>query len=509
MNSDLIVAIPESWRVELLISPELRASTLQEIERLGPGATILDWGDSLNAENPLILAALDQSIAELAVKLPPSLTSVGLLNVLQSGLWLSGAHRLLKNARSRNIDWIDPSRRCRHLPQDLVSYLTPALDRLERGPKKVSSTPMNQVIDRSKGQSGQPLRVALIGHVGNSVVVRGGLEVLLDEVAAALRRRGVVVVRRLDEAADRPDLFHFVGAFYGLSGAWRAAAGYPRALFPVLLRDDRTLAWWRSSVDRMRSRLPWSLLNARRRMLTEADLVIASSTGEEADAAALGARNTAVLRAGIDSRRFYEPPAPIENLPPPWRQRARTWQEKSRRLVSVGRLERRKNQMEIAEAGRRLDCHTLLIGRPSPTEPTYVQHLTKTPDGRLEVWLDPPRIVVDWALATSHVHALATRHETIGLVSLEAASAGCRPVAIDQPSSREYLLPFGVLAASPDPEDLSRAIDEAFARGRLQDAEKEPLARLSWDTLAGHLVDAYRSILEERASTERAAERQR
>jgi glycosyltransferase involved in cell wall biosynthesis len=168
-------------------------------------------------------------------------------------------------------------------------------------------------------------------------------------------------------------------------------------------------------------------------------------------------------------------------------------------LVSVGRFERRKNQLEIIRAAHRLGLAPLFIGRPNPTEPQYLSQLQATGDDRLDVWVDPPRAVVDWALAESQVHVLATRHETIGLVSLEAASLGARPVAIDQPTSRDYLLPFGELAASPDPADLTRAIERALQRGRLSEAEKALLGNLTWDAMAEVLEKHYRSILEKRA----------
>jgi glycosyltransferase involved in cell wall biosynthesis len=425
------------------------------------GFIILDWGDRLNENRPLILAALDLSTAELALKLEPFGRCVGLLNPLQRGFFPGGIRALLNRAQATHVKWIDTPSTDRLMPRDLLSYLEPALKRLHLGSADRTQSP--SVSPTLGAGSRTALSVAMIGHVGNSVLVRGGLEVLLDEVAAALGRRGIHVLRRLDEASATPDLFHFVGAFYGLSGAWEAAAGFPRVLFPVLLQSDQALAWWRRFADRARSRLPWSLLRSRRKMLEEADLVITSSAAEESDAKDLGARATAVLLGGVDQRRLTEAPSPLEKLPPEWQERARSWGNRDGRLVSVGR---------------------------------FVQ---ATGDDRLDVWVDPPRAVVDWALAESQVHVLATRHETIGLVSLEAASLGARPVAIDQPTSRDYLLPFGELAASPDPADLTRAIERALQRGRLSEAEKALLGNLTWDAMAEVLEKHYRSILEKRA----------
>jgi glycosyltransferase involved in cell wall biosynthesis len=337
--------------------------------------------------------------------------------------------------------------------------------------------------------------VALIGNIGNSVLVRGGLEVLFDATADALRRIGVRVLTRLEATDDVPDVFHFFGSFYGLEDAFDSAKGHPRVVSPLLLLSDDSLALWRAPLDVARSRLPWSMLNARHRMLRGADAVMPNSEEEAENSRRYGARSTDILRCGVDLDLFVPNPPPIDALPAEWRDRAARWAALGPRVISVGRFERRKNQVEVAQACAKLGLPVMFIGRRSPTEHGYADELRARSPNPEFLWEDAPWEVLRWAMASSNVHVLATRHETIGLVSLEAAATGARPVAVNQPTSREYLGRFGELSPSPEPAHLAAAIDRALRRGRLTESERALLEPLSWTTFARSTLAVYERVL--------------
>jgi glycosyltransferase involved in cell wall biosynthesis len=347
------------------------------------------------------------------------------------------------------------------------------------------------------------LTIALIGHAGNSVFVRGGLEVFVDAMADALSMHGVTAIRRLDQVGPSPDLSVFVGAYYGLAGAFEAAAGLPRVVIPLLLHPGSRPSGWRQMLDRGRSRLSGSLLYTRRRMLSDADLVIVHSESEAQDARSFGARRVEVIPAGIAAAHFDTRPPGADELDLAWQKRAQRWALREVRVVSVGRFERRKNQIETAAACERLGYPLLLIGRRSPTETAYFETLQNLAGPLVEVWEDPPSEVVRWALSASDVHVLASRHETTGLVSLEAAAAGCRPVALDYPVSREYIGGFGEFAPDAAPVRVADAIEAARRRGRLSERELRLVGTYSWSVIADRLVTAFRSVLPQRTDESR------
>lgn len=339
------------------------------------------------------------------------------------------------------------------------------------------------------------ITVALVGNIGNSVMVRGGLEVLLDATGDALQKIGVRVVRKLERGALKPDVFHFFGTFYGLEDAWDAAAGTPRVVSPLLLLADAALQWWRPFVDRARSRMPFSTLNARFRMLRQAEAVMPNSHEEAENSYAYGARQCDILRCGVDLDAFLPKPESVESLPTAWQDQARRWLKCSPRVISVGRYERRKNQVEVALACKQLGWPVMFIGRRSPTERAYADELRAASAFPEFVWEDAPLSVVRWAMASSEVHVLATRHETIGLVSLEAAASGARPVTITQPTSQEYFSSYGEFAPEPDPLVLAAAIARAMKRGRLSPDERRHLDPVSWTAFAKGTLAVYERVL--------------
>jgi len=341
-----------------------------------------------------------------------------------------------------------------------------------------------------------PLRIHVIGHVGNSLFVRGGLEVHLDEMAQELVRRGHLVDRSLGRATGKPDLVHFVGAFYGLGDAFRASEGIPRVVSPILLHDDNAIRSWRIDIDRWRGLVPGSLMAARRLMLREADLVIAHSASEADEARRWGASSVTVVPTGIFINRFVVDQCDMDSMGPEWSQRVKSFTEMSSpHIVSIGRFERRKNHLEVARACNELGAQLLVIGRRSPMELRWLDELAGLAGSNLIIWEDPPDSAVAAALAIADVHVLASRHETTGLVSLEAAAGGARPVAVDQSTAREYLGSFGVLASSHRPVDLADAIATALIRGRLSGNEHASVTAFDWESIGERLEAEYRSVV--------------
>ena len=78
------------------------------------------------------------------------------------------------------------------------------------------------------------LTVALVGNLGNSVMVRGGLEVLLDATAEALEKSGVRVLRALALGDPKPDLFHFFGQLLRARRCLRCGGRCAKSRLPLV-----------------------------------------------------------------------------------------------------------------------------------------------------------------------------------------------------------------------------------------------------------------------------------
>ena len=239
-------------------------------------------------------------------------------------------------------------------------------------------------------------------------------------------------------------------------------------------------------------------MNARFRMLREADAVMANSQEEADNSIAYGARSADILHCGVDLDLFLPTPASIESLPVEWQDRARHWASLSPRVISVGRYEKRKNQVEVALACKQLGVPAMFIGRRSPVEAGYADALRAASAHPELVWEDAPWSVLRWAMSMSDAHVLATRHETIGLVTLESAASGARPVTISQPTSREYFSAYSEFSDEPTPAALAQAISRALSRGRLLPAERHHLEPVTWTAFARGTRAVYERVLSAR-----------
>lgn len=163
-------------------------------------------------------------------------------------------------------------------------------------------------------------------------------------------------------------------------------------------------------------------------------------------------------------------------------------------LLSVGRICRRKNQVQLIRAARRLKLPLVLIGPLNDSE--YYLECRKEAAGHQVLFIDTlsPKELSS-AYAAARVHALVSWYDTPGLVSLEAALAGCRIVSTDRGSAREY---FGNAAEYCDPSDLNSiclAISRAWQAPYDPGLKEEVLKRFTWEHVAAATYRSYQTVL--------------
>ena len=173
-------------------------------------------------------------------------------------------------------------------------------------------------------------------------------------------------------------------------------------------------------------------------------------------------------------------------------------------VLCVGRIELRKNQYALLAALEDSDLPLVLIG-PAMDE-AYLERCRSRATPRVTFIPALPHELLPSAYAAARVHVLPSWYDTPGLVSLEAAAAGCNIVSTDRGSAREY---FGDLAwyCSPDDVDsIRRAVTAAWDTPRSDGAARHVREGYTWAVAARTTLEAYRSALAAHAQSSAAVE---
>jgi len=130
-----------------------------------------------------------------------------------------------------------------------------------------------------------------------------------------------------------------------------------------------------------------------------------------------------------------------------------------RYVLCVARIEDLKNQLGLVRALADDSCPLVLVGAVNPHHRGYLAEVRRAAKQRGRTLLLPPlpRPQLLSAMAGAAAHVLPSWFETAGLVSLEAAAAGCPVVSTDRGYTRAVL---GEEAHYCDPGD-GRSIGDA------------------------------------------------
>jgi glycosyltransferase involved in cell wall biosynthesis len=162
-------------------------------------------------------------------------------------------------------------------------------------------------------------------------------------------------------------------------------------------------------------------------------------------------------------------------------------------VLCVGRVEGRKNQLNVIRALAGSDRRLVLAGPPAANQHAYVEAVRTEVGRHANVqWLGAVSAEDKrWLYRLARVHVLASWMETTGLVSLEAAALGCALVVTPNGDTREYFDGYASFCRPDDPESISDAVDDAYRRGPNVKLQQHILAEYTWDAAARASARGY------------------
>ncbi|WP_374951390.1 glycosyltransferase family 4 protein [Mucilaginibacter sp.] len=164
-------------------------------------------------------------------------------------------------------------------------------------------------------------------------------------------------------------------------------------------------------------------------------------------------------------------------------------------VISVGRIEKRKNQLNLIKALNGSDYKLILIGAPSPNQLSYYNKC-KAIAGPNVTFLHriPHQDLVNY-YQLAKVHVLASWFETTGLSTLEAALMRCNIVITDKGDTKDYFGNYAFYCKPESPESIRAAIEKALT-AKFDNALAEKIeTQHTWRRAAEQTLAAYNVAL--------------
>ncbi len=334
------------------------------------------------------------------------------------------------------------------------------------------SSPMSDaawVAARSRGESADGS--VFLHAPAPAFQAAGGGENQIVQTGRSLEAHGIRV-RLFSPWTDRLEwarLLHLFGmSREGLELARLARShGVPVVLSPICWYQPRAIAALEPSLRRKAVGLAaWCLRSIapripswRRELLHLADVVLPNSHAEASQLARL---------FGVRRERLRVVPngvLPAFGAASPHLFRERLGADAF--VLSVGRIEPRKNTLGLVRAVRVLGLPLVHVGEAVPGHVGYARECRRAGEGVVS-WLgrldhDDPMLAS--AYAAARVFALPSWFETPGLAALEAALAGCAVAITPFGSTREYFGGLAAYARPHRPDEIRRALSTCWDHG--------------------------------------------
>jgi glycosyltransferase involved in cell wall biosynthesis len=174
-----------------------------------------------------------------------------------------------------------------------------------------------------------------------------------------------------------------------------------------------------------------------------------------------------------------------------------------RAVLCMGRIEARKNQLNLIRALNHTPYQLFIHGTPSPNHRAYFDQCRReaAPNVHIGEWLDDEALYRTYASAK--VHVLPSYFETTGLSSLEAAALGCNLVVSPNGDTREYFQDDAWYCDPDSPTSIRAAVDAAYQAPPNQRLAARIRDRYTWNRAAAETRAAYEAVLQQESACSR------
>ena len=168
-------------------------------------------------------------------------------------------------------------------------------------------------------------------------------------------------------------------------------------------------------------------------------------------------------------------------------------------ILCVGRIDPRKNQLNLVRALKNTNYKVVFVGQPAPNHVDYMNKIKKEATSNMYFlgWMDNTKISTLYKQAK--VHVCPSWYETPGLASLEAAALGCNIVVTEPGSTREYFEDQAFYCKPDSIESIKNSIELAFNSPINKDLQTRILEKYTWQVTAKKTFEAYKKVLNKKS----------
>lgn len=165
-------------------------------------------------------------------------------------------------------------------------------------------------------------------------------------------------------------------------------------------------------------------------------------------------------------------------------------------VLMVGRIEPRKNQLQLIRAMKGQNCQVVMIGSPVSSHLDYYQRCRSEAASNMHFMghLDASSVELKSAFRACNVFALPTWFETPGLSALEAGLAGAKIVITREGATHEYFEDYADYVNPASVRDIRDTILKALRREKTSDLKGHIRQHYLWDHTATQQLKVYESL---------------
>ena len=163
-------------------------------------------------------------------------------------------------------------------------------------------------------------------------------------------------------------------------------------------------------------------------------------------------------------------------------------------VICVGRIEGRKNQLNVIRALSGTKYQVVFIGSPSANQQEYYDQCKKEAAANISFVDNIPQKDLLNYYRKAKVHILASWFETTGLSTLEAAALGCNIVITNKGDTKEYFEEYAWYCEPDSVASILSAVEKACAAEFDEQLRTKILNQYTWQHAATKTLEAYREV---------------